>query len=631
MIRMPAIYYSRSFQILGSLFLALSVTFSPDAFAQESSPEYVPGEIIVKLRGSAKSMESQAFIGKAVSQKSMNLKGTWSGLNMHHFALKPGQDIHGVIAELKADPDVLYAEPNYIVRNQSAGPTGSSVSMAEVHASSDVGAFAVTSAPIDLNDGWVAASPGLDAPIVAVIDTGLDLDHSVFTSTGALWTNTNEVLNGIDDDGNGFIDDIHGWNFVANNNNPRDDNGHGTHVAGIVLGATQDITKIVLQPAKVRVMPLKFLDSTGSGTTSDAIKAIYYAVNNGAKILNNSWGGGGYSNALLEAISYAYNKRVVFVAAAGNAANNNDHAPTYPANYSVPNMISIAATSDIDGLAGFSNYGAQTVHMGAPGVSIWSTLPGNMFGMYSGTSMATPFVAGVASLMVRESPDLNGYQVKSLIFGGAEPVASLQAKTVTRSRLNVYNAVVAAKSTSVDPNDQPSYSFSASGRELATIDGGGAGGCGLVGKVMMDSSGGGSGGSGGSTLPRNIAFFVLLVVMVAPIAMSLMLRRQEGRNKRRHTRYHLNSEVRLMVGDRELVGSVSTISLGGVQLNTDAWLENGGIVKMSIRSPDGKDEIEVEGQIVWSEEKKRYGVAFANANAPVRNIISRWTEGLMKA
>lgn len=617
------------------LVCGLLVSLTSVAHAQVVTREYVPGEIIVKLKGKAKTLQSQAFVGKAVSEKSMSLKGSWAGLNMHHFALKAGQGVEEVIREMQNDPDVEYVEPNYIVRRQSTGIEGEPVAMSEVQSAASSGGtystYAQTSAPIQLSQAWAAMSAGKTPPVVAIIDTGIDFNHAVFTGSGAIWTNPNEIpSNGIDDDKNGYIDDVHGWNFVANSNSPADDDGHGTHCAGIVLGTTQDITASPIAAAQVRIMPLKFLDANGSGSTADAVKAIYYAVNNGAQVLSNSWGGGGFSSSLLDAITYAYNHKVAFVAAAGNASTNNDSSPTYPANYNVPNMISIAATSDLDGLASFSNYGASTVHVGSPGVSIWSTYPTNMYARLSGTSMATPFVAGLAALILREAPSMTGYQVKNLIFGGAQSVSSLQTKTTTKSRINVYNSVVAAKTSTVDPN-QPSYDSSMA-RAPASSDSAAApslGGCGLVSKMIRDS--GGDDGGSFSGPQKNLSFFALLIVLIAPVLVSLALRQRSGKYQRRFARYQIDSSVRLRFGDRELVGQVSTISLGGVQLNTDAWLEKGGVVKMSIRSPDGRDELEVEGKVVWSEEHKRYGVAFANADDSVLANISRWTQSLLKA
>ncbi len=596
--------------------------------------EYREGEVIVKLKGTSKSLKAQAFVGKAVSQKAMSLKGSWHGLNMHHFNVPKGEKVHDVINQLNNDPDVEYAEPNYIVRRLSVGGEGQPIPIEQVQnaaaAAGDVSASSSTSqtaAPIQLQDAWAQMTPGLTPSVVAIIDTGVDLNHSVFVNSGALWVNPNEIAgNGIDDDHNGYVDDINGWNFAYSNNSPLDDDGHGTHVAGIVLGTTQDIFASPIQAAKIRIMTLKFLDATGAGSTSDAVNAIYYAVNNGAKVLNNSWGGGGYSASLLEAISYAYSRDTIFVAAAGNSSMNNDQTPTYPANYTVPNLMAIAATSDLDGFASFSNFGASTVGVGSPGVSILSTYPGNATYRMSGTSMATPFVSGVAALMVREQPTMNGYQLKNILYGVSTQISSLAHKTSTQARINVYNSIVNAKAASIS-SSQPAYD----GSRAPSSTGGAAmngGGCGLVVRTM-----GGGGGDGGelSGPQKNLAFFGLLALLISPILLSIALRQRAGKNLRRYTRYQIDSQVRIRFGDRELVGSVSTISLGGIQLNTDAWLEKGGVVKMAIQSPDGKDNLEVEGMVVWSEEQKRYGVQFANASDNVLASISRWTQSLLKA
>jgi subtilisin family serine protease len=620
----------------------VSALFTPllwlsSGMAQTVTPaaEFVPGEIIVKLKGSSKTLKSQAFIGKAVSEQAMTLKGSWSGLNMHHFKLNNDADLQATIASLQADPDVEYAEPNYILRLSptKVGSEGT-MSMDEVHAAtavgsnSMVGALAQTNAPIQLANAWGAETAGKSPPIVAIIDTGLDINHEIFVNSGAVWTNPGEIAgNGIDDDGNGYVDDVHGWNFAANNNSPMDDDNHGTHVAGIVLGSTQDILAYPMEPAKIRIMPLKFLDANGVGTTSDAVKAIYYAVNNGARVLNNSWGGGGYSNSLVDAVAYAYSKRVVFVAAAGNSSLNNDVTPTYPASYAIPGVLSVAATTDSDALASYSNYGATTVHLGSPGSSIWSSLPNHSYGRASGTSMATPFVSGIAAMVLRENPALSAYQVKEAILNGAQQISSLQTKTVTKARLNAYNAVAVSKSM-IGEADQPSYVAAA---RAPSSEDTAAAGCGLV-KALVDDASGPSGPN------RNVAFFGLLLLFAAPVMIALAMRKKSGKSRRRFPRYQIASQVTMSVGGRELTGHVSSISMGGVQLSVgneaaspDSWLENGGVVEMTIKSPDGKEQINVAGKVVWSEEKKRYGVAFQGADTSVLNSIGRWTSNLLKA
>lgn len=595
--------------------------------------DYVPGELIVKLKGRQGSAGSKGFMGKAVAQKGMTLRRSWAGLNMHKFTAQgtAGKltDMKALARELEADPEVEYAEPNYYLRKQSVGIESQTMSLEEVQAIAQSGSFTQSGAPIDAQESWSIVSSTASPITVAIIDTGIDLTHTVFTSTGALWVNSGEVpSNGIDDDGNGYIDDINGWNFVANTNSPQDDDGHGTHVSGIVLGTTEDIRATTPEPAKVRLMALKFLDANGVGTTSDAIEAIYYAANNGAKVLNNSWGGGGYSASLLDAISYSYSHNTVFVAAAGNAANNNDASPTYPASYNVPNVVSIAASTDWDSLASFSNFGAKTVHIGSPGASILSTLPGNTWGRASGTSMATPFVSGVAALMLRESPTMNGYQIKQLIFYGADAITGMEGKVSTQGRLNVYGAVQKAQSTPVDAF-MPAFTAGTESRSAASASMQPAG-CGLVGQGLLHLKD--RGGPGGGADPqRTLAFFGLLLALLAPVLLGVYMRRQSGRNRRQYTRYTIDSQVRVRFGDRELVGNVSSISLGGLQLNTDAWLEHGGIVNMQIQSPDGKDAIQVQGRVVWCEEQKRYGVAFQNAEDNALASIMRWTQSLLKS
>jgi hypothetical protein len=262
--------------------------------------------------------------------------------------------------------------------------------------------------------------------------------------------------------------------------------------------------------------------------------------------------------------------------------------------------------------------------MGSPGSSIWSSLPNQQYGRSSGTSMATPFVSGIAAMMLRENPSLSAYQIKQLIFSGTEQIPSLKSRTVTKGRLQAFNSLVAAKSTA-GSSEQPAFSASRAPASEQTV----AGGCGLV-KALVDDA------SGPSGPHRQVAFFGLLLLLAAPILIAFSLRQKSGAARRRYPRYQISSQVKLSVGGRELTGDVSSISLGGLQLAThsadpDSWLENGGVVSMVIKSPDGREEIQVAGKVVWSEEKKRYGVAFEGANSSVLNSIGRWTAGLLKA
>jgi subtilisin family serine protease len=446
-----------------------------------------------------------------------------------------------------------------------------------------------------------------------------------------MWVNTNETPdNGIDDDNNGYIDDYIGYNFINNTGNPMGDDGHGTHVAGIVLGATTDIMATHVDSAKIRIMPLKFLGPSGSGSTSNAIRAIYYAVNMGAKVLNNSWGGGTYSQALNEAIAYSYQQKVVFVAAAGNSGQNSDVNPMYPAAYDTPHIISVAATNDWDYLPTFSNYGKVSVDVASPGVSILSTLPNNSFGYSSGTSMAAPFVSGVAALMAREAPELTGYQIRELIGNSSDRFSQLANTTSFGGRINAYSAVQYAKGGASTLAYQPDYSVSASAnnRELASeISSGGAqGGCGLVSGVAAQYASG-SGGGNGPIPPLGI----IGAIMLLPFIVWKLLKSSQPAQRRKHERFVMKSQVKVMVGERELVGSINTISVGGASFSSDAMLEKGGLITMKITAPDGTEQVEVQGRIVWSEENKSYGVQFADAKDGVVQSISGWTKSLVKA
>jgi hypothetical protein len=306
--------------------------------------------------------------------------------------------------------------------------------------------------------GFSAGTPGADvhaaaawdvttgsAPVtVGVIDTGVDLSHPDLA--GNIWINPGENCpgcqnDGIDNDGNGYVDDWRGWNFVTNTNNPTDDNGHGTHVAGIVAAAGNNGTGVAGVDWGARIMPLKFLDANGEGTTANAIAALIYATNMGARVTNNSYGGDTYSQAMADAIAYADAHGSLFVTAAGNSGADLDAAPSYPASYRLPNVLTVAATDNQDGLAAFSNVGARSVDLGAPGVDVYSTWPGGGYRYESGTSMAAPFAAGGAALVESVDSTATGVGVHALLDGSADPDPDLAGLTTTGGRLNVAAAI----------------------------------------------------------------------------------------------------------------------------------------------------------------------------------------------
>jgi Subtilase family/PilZ domain len=642
-----------------SIYLLLFLSFASYAHGQtqsaattknstsKTSHRYIEGEIIIKMKTSANpgfqgrgamSAKASSFISRVRQQNGMQLKNAFSEMNLYHFKLAAGKKVLDAMNDFKNDADVQYAEPNYLYSKANVPMATQSYTAQQVAAMSSGGGsnsasstttYAATSAPIQVANSWGTVTAHT-VPIVAVVDTGLDTTHPVFVGTNAVWTNPGEIpANQIDDDRNGYVDDVTGYNFVANSGSMYDDDGHGTHCSGIILGVTQNIYAGTYEPSLIKIMPLKFLDSTGYGQTADAIRAIDYAVSNGASVISNSWGGPDYSAALQEAVAFAYSSGVVFVAAAGNNAENNNVASMYPANLPVPNVISVAATTDTDDLAYFSDYGSASVPLAAPGLLILSTIPGGGFETMSGTSMATPFVSGLAAMIKAQQPSILAYQIKQLIMSYADVptdgngVPLLQGKTITQGRINVYNTEQASKTVSV-LSTQPEYTVTNIDTQLSSSIA--ATGCGLVKKMISDGKDNGIGGEGA---PESWSVLVVIGLMALPMLIYNSLRRK-SKDQRKHERFKIDTQVKVQFGDRELVGSISCISLGGVQLNTDALIDQGSIVSMAIRSPDGSAQVEVEGRIVWSEKQKAYGVQFAETTANVREQINAWTTGLQK-
>jgi thermitase len=332
------------------------------------------------------------------------------------------------------NPLVLYAEPNYKV---SIATIPGDPSFSQQWALQNTGQSGGTvDADIDAPEAWDTTHGSTDV-IIAVIDTGVDYTHPDLAAN--IWTNTGEIAgNAIDDDRNGYVDDVYGWNFYNNTPYSMDDHGHGTHCAGIIGAAGNNGKGITGVNWRVKIMPLKFMNSAGSGYVSDAAEAIWYAKQNGADIASNSYGGTGSSQTLKDAID---GTGIVMVCAAGNSGSNNDQTPVYPASYSSPNIIAVAATGRTDALASFSNYGASSVDVAAPGVDILSTFPGGGYTMMSGTSMATPQVAGIAGLLLSVRPDLTPAQVKDAILTGVDQKTGLSTKVVSNGRVNAYRAL----------------------------------------------------------------------------------------------------------------------------------------------------------------------------------------------
>ncbi|MCU0856813.1 MAG: S8 family serine peptidase, partial [Pontiellaceae bacterium] len=346
------------------------------------------------------------------------------------------------VQNFSKDPVFSYAEPDYICSVNDTTPNDPDFNLLwGMHNSGQTvgGQTGIADADIDAPEAWDLSTGSSDI-IVAVIDTGIDYNHPDLA--GNMWSNPGEIPgNSIDDDGNGFIDDVYGWDFCNDDNNPFDDHFHGTHCAGTIGGAGNNSAGVAGVCWNVRMMALKFLDSSGSGSTSDAVDATHYATVMKAKLSSNSWGGGGYSQGLFDVIEEAGRSNILFVAAAGNAGGNTDTSPNYPSCYTNANIVAVAATDNRDQLAYFSNYGLTSVDLGAPGVYVWSCQPGNQYQYLSGTSMATPHVAGACALVWSINPGAAAAAVKQAVLDGAEPITALNGKCVTGGRLNVYTAL----------------------------------------------------------------------------------------------------------------------------------------------------------------------------------------------
>jgi subtilisin family serine protease len=290
---------------------------------------------------------------------------------------------------------------------------------------------------VDAPEGWdVRTTAG--SMVVAVIDTGIRYTHQDLAAN--MWVNSGEIAgNQVDDDRNGVVDDVYGLDAYNNDGDPMDDEGHGTHCAGTVGGVGNNGVGITGVAWGVKMMACKFLSNTGSGTDSDAIRCIDYARAKGAKVLSNSWGGGGANSSLLAAIERCRAAGVLFVAAAGNESNNNDRRASYPASFTTDNIISVAATTRTDGLANFSNYGATSVDLGAPGDGIYSTVSGSnsAYATYSGTSMATPHVAGALAMIAAQYPTESYSSLITRLLSGSDKIGSLSGKTKSGGRMNL--------------------------------------------------------------------------------------------------------------------------------------------------------------------------------------------------
>jgi subtilisin family serine protease len=437
---MSIVQYRRktSFTLL-SVCLAASIcstTIRADKAAGPDHPRYAPDSILVKPRPGA-AIAAMAQLHAPLHAQAIR---TFPGIgNLQVIKLPPGLTVERALAHYRNNPLVAYAEPDYQLQ---VFATPNDPSFSQLWGLNNTGQTGGTAdADIDATEAWnVRTSAG--NLVVAVIDTGIRYTHTDLTAN--MWINPGEIAgNGIDDDANGVVDDVHGINALAGTGDPLDDNGHGTHVAGTIGAVGNNGTGVAGVAWSVKLMACKFLDAQGTGSLSDAVTCIDYARQNGARIMNNSWGGGGFSQALADAIAAARNDGILFVVAAGNSGMNNDSTPAYPSSYNLANIVSVAATDHNDQRAYFSNYGTSSVHLGAPGVNIVSTYNTSDTGYasLSGTSMACPHVAGAAALVWAQFPTLSHTQVKARLLAASDSLATMANIVETGGRLNLHRAL----------------------------------------------------------------------------------------------------------------------------------------------------------------------------------------------
>ena len=424
--------------------------------------QFVPGELLVQFKPGT-TAEAQAaalaFIRGSKKETVKNAAQRRDGKgDLHLLSLPPGLLVADAFRAMSQLADVDFAEPNWVYQHQATSndpyvtTNTASSQLWGMYSETALAGGKANAFGIGATTAWNANKTNCSNVYIGIIDEGYMFTHEDLAANAG--TNPGEIAgNGIDDDGNGLVDDVYGWDFAGNNSTVFDGVGddHGTHVAGTIAGVGGNGKGVAGVCWGAKLLGAKFLGSTG-GTTANAIKSVDYFTNLKTRAVNpvpvtatnNSWGGGGFSQALADAIERANAADILFIAAAGNSGTNNDVTASYPSNYGSANIIAVAAIDSKGALASFSQYGAVTVDIGAPGVGIWSTIPKSSKGKvvsayatYNGTSMVTPHVTGAAALYKALNPTATAAQIKAAILNSATPTPSLAGKTVTGGRLNV--------------------------------------------------------------------------------------------------------------------------------------------------------------------------------------------------
>lgn len=443
--------------------LAFAIVPGQPVFSQRNEPDlpYVEDQILVKFKANAEPVASAEELADEILQRpgaraeSLSPKTRGGGAQLFH--LNGRMSVEEAVLRANADPRVEYAEPDYILQVSQTVPDDPFFT--QMWGLSNLGCSLC---------GSDQPAPGIDAPrawdittgsnevVAVVLDTGVDIAHEDLAPN--VWVNPREIAgNGADDDGNGFVDDVNGWNFFDKTNQvfkSSSDDLHGTHIAGSIGAAGNNGTGVTGVAWRVKLMSLKFLGgSKGKGSTANAIKGINYAIdqrNRGVNVtvINASWGGSKESQSLRDAITAAGDAGILFVCSAGNEGADVDQIPAFPSGFGgLPTCLSVAAITSTDNLASFSNFGHRSVGVAAPGQSILSTTPRNQFSpngayaMLSGTSMAAPYVSGIAALLWSHEPSLTPAEVKQRIVSTSEPIPALVSKAANSGRANAFGAL----------------------------------------------------------------------------------------------------------------------------------------------------------------------------------------------
>ena len=422
---------------------------APGHHAAAARPDSMPGEVLVRFRAGTSGAQmagAATSLGASVLQTFRNVS------NLQLLRLPAGSSVAGAAASLGARSDVAYAQPNFVYHVDGALDTipNDPLYNQQWHLNNTGQLGGTPGDDVDAQKAWDTSTGSSDV-IVGVIDTGVQYTHPDLAAN--MWLNTAECNGtpGVDDDGNGYIDDCHGIDTINHDSDPMDDFGHGTHVSGIIGAVGNNGVGVSGINWNVRILPCKSHDATGNGTSASIIECYAYveAIKaRGENIIatNNSYGGCpeacGFDQATMDGIAGLESVGVLFVASAGNDAADNDTVLKYPADYFLPNVIGVAATTNADDLAFFSNYGVRTVSVGAPGNTVFSTWLPDTYTYLSGTSMASPQVTGIAALLHAANPALSWFEIRNLIIAGGDTTASLTGKTISGRRVNANGSLL---------------------------------------------------------------------------------------------------------------------------------------------------------------------------------------------